>query len=368
MTSTTTQLLVQQKKGVRRAVDERAEALLAGAQFLLGMPPIGDVEHEAHHALRSAFGVEEHATFRPQPVDGAVPVNHPVLGIDIAGFVRTLGRELHRRPVVGMDELRPALVRFIERARLQAIHCLELRRPAVFALASADVHIECRCACRRLRKVEHFLSHAQLSFGALALGDVARDGDAQPAGSVSKLTTANLDRKNRSVFAPPLRLESHDVTRFNLLDDTAQSCLVETCIEGRRFHPYQLLTCVAEAFTRLPVHVDDCSILRMDHERVGRNVQEGAKALLARPQRVLGTPAPRTELAEQQAQRDEDEESERIVRRQFERIRRRDEPIQNSCCADQRSEQARSASAIPGTQDHCRDGKLIDGGALQQGK
>ena len=301
------QLLVQQKKGVRRAVDERAEALFAGAQFLLGMPPIRDVEQEAHRALRSAFGVEEHATFRPQPVDGAVLVNHPVLGIDIAGFVRTLGRELHRRPVVGMDELRPASsiqrgLQYSQRARLQAIHCLELRRPAVFALASAHVHIECRCACRRLRKVEHFLSLAQLSFGALALGDVARDGDPQPAGSASKLTTTNLDRKNRSIFAPPTRLESHGVTRFNLLDDTAQPCLVETGIEVRRFHPYQLLTCVAEAFTRLPVHVDDCSIVGMHHERVGRNLPEGAKALLARPQRVLGTPAPRTELAEQQAQ------------------------------------------------------------------
>ena len=152
------------------------------------------------------------------------------------------------------------------------------------------------------KRAEALFAGAQFLFGALALGDVARDGDAQPAGSVSKLTTANLDRKNRSIFAPPLRLESHGVTRFNLRDDTAQSCLVETRIEGRRFHPYQLLACVAETFTRLPVHVDDCSILGMDHERVGRNVQEGAKALLARAQRVLGTPAPRTELGEKQAQ------------------------------------------------------------------
>ena len=78
--------------------------------------------------------------------------------------------------------------------------------------------------------------------------------------------------------------------------------------------------------------------------------------------------ASRTELDEQKAQSDEDEESERIIRRQFERIRRRDEPVQNSCCADQRSEQAGSASAIPGAQDHRDNGKLIDGGALQEGK
>ena len=30
----------------------------------------------------------------------------------------------------------------------------------------------------------------------------------------------------------------------------------------------------------------NCSIVGMDHERVGRNVQESAKALLARPQRA----------------------------------------------------------------------------------
>ena len=162
------QLLVQQKEGVRRTIDKRAEALLARAQFLLGVPPIGDIGHEAHHALRSTFGVEEHATFRPQPVGGAVLVNHPVLGRDIAGFVRALDRELYRRPVVGMDELLPAFEGAVECSRLEAVHRLELRRPAVFALASADVPVECHRACRQLRKLEHFLSRLQLSLDALA--------------------------------------------------------------------------------------------------------------------------------------------------------------------------------------------------------
>ena len=161
-------LLVQQKEGVRRAIDKRAEALLARAQFLLGVPPIGDIGHEAHHALRSTFGVEEHATFRPQPVGGAVLVNDPVLGRDIAGFVRALERELYRRPVVGMDELLPAFEGSVERSGLDAVYRLELRRPAILALASADEPVECHRACRRLRKVEHFLSRLQLSLDALA--------------------------------------------------------------------------------------------------------------------------------------------------------------------------------------------------------
>ena len=48
--------------------------------------------------------------------------------------------------------------------------------------------------------------------------------------------------------------------------------------------------------------------------------------------------------------------------------RRWDEPVQNSRCADQRSEQAGSASAVPGAQDHRRQRKLVDGGALRQRK
>ena len=86
----------------------------------------GHIDHEADHAPGSAAGVEEHAAFRLQPVHAAILVNHPVLGRDIARFLRTLDRELHRRPVVGMDELLPAPVRPIEGARLQAIHRLEV--------------------------------------------------------------------------------------------------------------------------------------------------------------------------------------------------------------------------------------------------
>jgi hypothetical protein len=119
--------------------------------------------------------VEEHATLRPQPVHAAVVVGNPILGRDITRFVRALERELYRRPVIGMDELLPALKRSIERARLEAIHRLELGRPAVFALASADVPIEGHRARRFLCKVQHFLPRAQLSFDALLLSGVAAD-------------------------------------------------------------------------------------------------------------------------------------------------------------------------------------------------
>ena len=77
------ELLVQQEKRVHRVVDKGAEARFARAQGLLGMPPIGDIAHEADHALGLALGVEEHATLRPQPVHGAILVDDAVLGRDI---------------------------------------------------------------------------------------------------------------------------------------------------------------------------------------------------------------------------------------------------------------------------------------------
>jgi hypothetical protein len=49
-------LIVHQKKSVRRAVDKRAEARLARAQFLLGALALGDVDrgpHEFHDLSRT---------------------------------------------------------------------------------------------------------------------------------------------------------------------------------------------------------------------------------------------------------------------------------------------------------------------------
>src|ERR1700747_175890 len=97
-------------------------------------------------------------------------------------------------------------------------------------------------------------------------------------------------------------------------------------------------------------------------------LHQRAEALLAGAERLLGTPAPRTELGEQQAQSNEYEEGQRVLRRCIERIHRGDEPIRASRYADKRSEQAGSASAVPGAQDHRRDRKLVNGGAFLEGK
>jgi hypothetical protein len=84
-------------------------------------------------------------------------------------------------------------------------------------------------------------------------------------------------------------------------------------------------------------------------------LHERAEALLARSKCLLDGPAARAELAQQGAEADEDEEAQPIIGRQLERIRWRDEPVQSTRRADQRGEQAGSASSIPGAQHHCRD-------------
>jgi hypothetical protein len=97
-------------------------------------------------------------------------------------------------------------------------------------------------------------------------------------------------------------------------------------------------------------------------------LHERAKALLGRSECLLDAPTARAELAQQYREADENEEAQPIIGRQLERIHWRDEPVQGTRRADQCGEQAGSASAIPGTQHHCGDGKLVDAGAFPQRK
>src|SRR4029453_7891844 len=99
-------------------------------------------------------------------------------------------------------------------------------------------------------------------------------------------------------------------------------------------HPDEIFASPAQTLAGLSIDIHDSQLLVQQKEGVRRAIDKRAEPLLARAQSLRGTPAPCTELAEEQAQRDEDEESGRMVRRQFERIQRRDEPVQNSRCAD----------------------------------
>jgi hypothetical protein len=83
---------------------------------------------------------------------------------------------------------------------------------------------------------------------------------------------------------------------------------------------------------------------------------------------VLGAPPSRAELTEQQAQTDEDRVGQHMIRRDGERIHGRDEPVAHYRYADQRSQQAGPASAVPGAQHDGGKRKLVDRGAFRERK
>ena len=132
---------------MRDATGERAHRLepLRVAQFelhlselLLAMPALRHVLHEAHHADGLARAVEEHAAARLQPVQGTVGMPHAVLVGDVAAAVGVLDRFVDRRPVIGMHQCLPALIRTVVGARREPVHGLEIGGPAVLALTVAD--------------------------------------------------------------------------------------------------------------------------------------------------------------------------------------------------------------------------------------
>src|SRR5258708_13709941 len=103
-------------------------------------------------------------------------MNHTILGGDLAGALRVLQRLLHRRPVVGVQQLLPAFVAAVIGPGREPVHRLEVARPAVFPLAARpDAPFESDGTRRLLGELEHFLTRAQLLLDALALGDVAPD-------------------------------------------------------------------------------------------------------------------------------------------------------------------------------------------------
>jgi hypothetical protein len=74
-----------------------------------------------------------------------------------------------------------------------------------------------------------------------ALGDVARDGDAEPAVSLAELTTPDFDGKHGAVLPAPSGLERQDFSGFDAGDDTLQARRIEPGVELSGFHSDQLL-------------------------------------------------------------------------------------------------------------------------------
>ena len=186
-------LLVHQKKGVRRTVDKRAEAGLARAQLVLGAPQLRDVLHDAELANRTIGLVPCDITLAVHHANHAVRPHHPVFDVVARTAVQ---RDFARRggllTVLGMDEAHPALLPLRKIERLHAENAARLvgkRDVAVeiVALPPADM-------CDPLGRVE-----LAFAFMQAAEHRKSRDGIAQAPSDLLK--QALLLRRPNAILA-----------------------------------------------------------------------------------------------------------------------------------------------------------------------
>src|SRR5215510_4029899 len=120
-------------------------------------------------------------------------MNHAIFGRDPASTVCVPHGLVHYRPVLRVHALLPLLEGPVVGAGREAVHRLEIGRPAVLALP--DLPFEGDGASRLLRELEHLLARAQLFLDTFALGDVARDAliALEPALLVENRCTAYAD-------------------------------------------------------------------------------------------------------------------------------------------------------------------------------
>src|SRR5215469_2777602 len=126
----------------------------------------------------------------------------------------------------------------------------------------------------------------QLILGPLTLADIAHETQ-EPAAVLLELAGAHLDRKRGSVLAPMACLERGGLAHGDALSDALNGCLVEPDIEIGTMPADQLVPAVAETVAGLAVHVENGRLIIEQKESVGRIVDEGAEARLARAQLVL---------------------------------------------------------------------------------
>src|SRR5262245_34764730 len=128
-------------------------------------------------------------------------MDHAVFGGDLTRTVRVSHGLLDRWSVLRMHALLPRFEGPVVGAGREAVHRLEVGRPAILAFGLPDLPLERDGARRLLRELEHLLARAQLFLDALALGDVARDAliALEPTLLVEDRCTAHADIANGSI-------------------------------------------------------------------------------------------------------------------------------------------------------------------------
>jgi hypothetical protein len=130
-------------------------------------------------------------------------------------------------------------------------------------------------------RAEAFLAFPQRIFCPLALGDVAHEAQ-KPASALLKLANPNLHREGGTVLTPVASLESDRFSGDHALLDPLDGRIVETDVEIAFMFAGYFLPAVAQALAGLAVDVYNGPILVKQKKRVGRVIDEAAKAPLAR--------------------------------------------------------------------------------------
>src|SRR5262245_57670721 len=126
-------------------------------------------------------------------------------------------------------------------------------------------------------------------FRPLAIGDVSNEGEGEPLATLIELSYADLDRKHRPILSAVTTLEGYDLRVIEATLDPFHERLIGIRIDIERRHADQFIAAIPQALACLTVHVDYGSVFAVEHQRIGRVVDEGAEARLASAQFLLGT-------------------------------------------------------------------------------
>src|SRR5262249_33211288 len=135
------------------------------------------------------------------------------------------------------------------------------------------------------------LALAQRLLRRLALGDVAGERDDEGSVALPELPGAHVDGDPDPALATQARAEGHEPAARQPIEEIVDHLLGHRRAELRRRLADELRGGVAEAAADLTVHVEDGAARVVEDEAVGGVLDEGAEAVLADAQRLLGDAA-----------------------------------------------------------------------------
>src|SRR4029077_21000385 len=130
---------------------------------------------------------------------------------------------------------------------------------------------------------------AYLRFRPLAIGNVSNEREGEPLATLTELSYADLHGKHGPVLSAVTTLEGYDLPVVEATFDPFHERFIGIRIDVERRHADQFITAIPQALACLTVHVDYGSVFAVEHQRIGRVVDEGAEARLACAQFLLGT-------------------------------------------------------------------------------